>query len=291
LLGSGYRQLAGLVVALLSGIYFVIVRFVVMPRFGTWWFNDMYKDLQPAGDSSLLGVIKTVASNPLYTFGTLLNRDKFLHVLQIFLPLAFLPLRRPWLWLGFVPAVLGTILTTGYHPTTDTTFQYVFYWVPFIFVGAALVLEDIDVERGRLRLAAAVSAMVCATLLTSLHWGAVFQRETFASAWGHINLAPLTDSERQTLRDLQELGGMVPKDASLAVSEMETAHFSNRLTVYTLKLGLADAEYVLYRTDSGGFGANQASEALASGKYTRVAERGKFALLKRLASPPAAPAR
>jgi hypothetical protein len=76
---------------------------------------------------------------------------------------------------------------------------------------------------------------------------------------------------------------MVPKDASLAVSEMETAHFSNRLTVYTLKLGVSDADYILYRTDSGGFGSNQATEALASGRYERVAERGKFALLKRAA--------
>jgi uncharacterized membrane protein len=204
-------------------------------------------------------------------------------VLQIFLPLAFLPLRRPWLWLGFVPAILGTILTTGYHPTTDTTFQYVFYWVPFIFAGAALVLEQIRERQGHTRHAAAVVAMVGATLLTSFHWGAVFQRETFASAWGRINLAPLTDAERQTLSDLREVGDMVPKDASLAVSEMETAHFSNRLTVYTLKLGVSDADYILYRTDSGGFGSNQATEALASGKYERVAERGKFALLKRAA--------
>jgi uncharacterized membrane protein len=283
LLATGFRPLAGFVIALTSGLYFVIVRFVVMPRFGTWWFNDMYKDLEPGGDASLLGVIKTVVSNPLYTLGTLLTRDKFLHVLQIFLPLAFLPLRRPWLWLGFVPAILGTILTTGYHPTTDTTFQYVFYWVPFIFAGAALVLEQIRERQGHTRHAAAVVAMVGATLLTSFHWGAVFQRETFASAWGRINLAPLTDAERQTLSDLREVGDMVPKDASLAVSEMETAHFSNRLTVYTLKLGVSDADYVLYRTDSGGFGSNQASEALASGKYERVAERGKFALLKRAA--------
>jgi uncharacterized membrane protein len=285
MLASGYRPLMGFVVALVSGVYFVAVRFAVMPHFGVWWFQDMYKGLTPSGDSTLFGVVKTIVSNPLYTFGTMLTREKVLHVLQIFLPLAFLPLRRPGLWFGFVPAILATILTTGYHPTTDTTFQYVFYWVPFIFVGTALVLEQIAAKHGLPRHIAAVLAMTLATVLTSLHWGVIFQRQTFASAWGHINLDPLSVAERQTLSDLLELGSTVPTSASLALSENENPHFSNRLTVYALRLGVDKADYVLYRTDSGGAGANQASEALAHGQYARVGSRGKFALLKRVDPP------
>ncbi len=287
MLATGYRPIAGLLIAAISVVYFLAVRFVVMPMFGSWWFQDMYKDLLPAGDRSLFGVIKTVVSNPIFTLGTLLTREKLLHVLQIFLPLAFLPMRRSWIWFGFVPAVLGTILTTGYHPTTDTTFQYVFYWVPFLFVGATVVLQQLERERGRPHQAAALAALALATFLASLHWGVVFQRATFASAWGRIDVGPLRPAEWQTLHDLLELGKLVPKDASIALSEREVPHFSTRLNVFTLRVAVGDADYILYRTDSGGGGADQALQALSSGAYERVGDRGQFALLRRIG--PAAP--
>jgi uncharacterized membrane protein len=285
MIGAGYRPRLGLLLTVISGTYFAFVRFYLMPHFGSWWFQDMYKDLLPAGDSSLIGVLKTVFSNPLYTLGTLLTLEKLLHVVRIFLPLAFLPLRRPCLWPGFVPAVLTTVLTTGYHPTTDTTFQYIFSWVPFIFLGAILALERIRREAGPAFYTAAVGAMAVATLITSYQWGVVFQRQTFASAWGHIDLDPLTQTEREQLASLRELGAMVPHSASLALSENEVPQLSNRLDVYTLKTGAENAAYVLYRKDSGNQGADQAADLLARGEYEQVKELGKFVLLKR-AGPP-----
>lgn len=285
MIAAGYRPKAGFVIAAISGVYFAFVRFYLMPHFGTWWFQDMYKDLLPAGDESLVGVLKTVVSNPLYTLGTLLTVEKLLHVLRLFLPLAFLPLRRPYLWPGFVPAVLTTILTTRYHPTTDTTFQYIFYWVPFLFLGTLLALERIRAENGRETYVAAACAVAMATLVTSYQWGVVFQRETFASAWGRIELGPLTDNERQRLGFVRALGAMVPPAASLAVSENEAPQVSNRLTLFALKTGTEDADYVLYRKDSGNLGADQANAALAAGQYDLVKELGDFALLRRRAEP------
>jgi uncharacterized membrane protein len=285
MLASGYRPAAGLAVTLVSGVYFVVMRFLVMPRFGSWGFAGMYKALLPAGDDSLLGAFKTVLSNPVYTLGTLLTKEKFFHVLAVFLPVAFLPLRRPALWILFAPAVFLTVLTTGYHPTTDTTFQYVFYWVPFLFTGSAWVLERISVERGARFRVAAVSAMVLGTLLTSAHWGVVFQRATFASAWGRINLEPLTDAERQTLADLRALGAMVPQDASVAAGETDLPHVSNRLTAYTLRIDPSDADYVIFRPDSREFGAVRASAEWREGKFERVATRGKYVLLKKAGLP------
>jgi uncharacterized membrane protein len=276
----GHRPKAGLVVAGVSVAYFGIIRFVVMPHFGSWWFQNMYQDLLPEGDGSLFGVAKTILSNPLFTLGTLLTQAKLLHVLQIFLPLAFLPLRRAWLWLGFAPAALGTILTTGYHPTTDTTFQYVFYWVPFLFIGAAVVLQQIGEQRGRIPQAAAVVAMALATLITSYQWGVVFQRTTFQSAWGHIDVGPLTPAEEEQLADLRELGKQLPPTASLAATEHEVPHFSNRIDVYTIRNeGPHHADYILYRTGPGD--RRGSDEAIASGEYIPFAAQGVFRLMRR----------
>ena len=283
---SGYRPVAGGVVGIISAAYFLVVKFVVMPHFGTWWFTDMYKELLPSGDSGFFGVVKTLIANPLYALGTLLTREKVLHVLKIFLPLAFVPLRRAGLWFGFVPAILGTILTTGYHPTTDTTFQYIYYWVPFIFVITVIVLQRIVERNGKKVFAATIVALTFATLTTSYHWGVVFQKETFAAAWGHINLEPLTQQERQTRADLLALGSKIPRNASASMSEWDVPQFSNRLTIYTLRAGGANnADWILYRKDSGDAGAKPATEALQSGKYRWVEERGNYVLLKRVGVP------
>jgi len=283
---SGYRPVAGGVVAIISTAYFLVVKFVVMPHFGSWWFTDMYKDLLPTGDNGFFGVIQTLVTNPLYALGTLLTREKVLHVLKIFLPLAFIPMRRVGLWFGFVPAILGTILTTGYHPTTDTTFQYIYYWVPFIFVITVVVLERVRLKNGKRAFAAAMVALAFSTLATSYHWGVVFQKETFAAAWGHINLEPLTQQEWQTRADLLALGKKIPPNASASMSEWDVPQFSNRLSIYSLRAGGDNnADWILYRKDSGDSGAKQANEALASGKYQRVEEIGNFALLKRVGVP------
>ena len=280
---AGFRPRLGGAVAGISVAYFLVIKFVVMPHFGPWWFADMYKDLLPKGDNGFFGVINTLVTNPLYSLNTLLTRDKVLHVLKIFLPLAFLPLRRVGLWFGFVPAILGTILTTGYHPTTDTTFQYIYYWVPFIFLFTIIVLKHGADHKGPRAHAAAMVALTFAMLAASYHWGAVFQRENFASAWGRINLAPLTEQDRKNLADLRALGSKIPRRASASMSEGEVPHFSNRMTIYTLRLaGHSGAEYILYKKDSGDAGANQANEAMNTGRYQRVEERGNFVLLKRL---------
>jgi hypothetical protein len=148
-------------------------------------------------------------------------------------------------------------------------------------MGSSLTLERILAQDGTKKHTAALLAMAMATFLTSLHWGVVFQHKTFASAWGRIELGPLTPSELQNLRDLNDLGRQVPATASLALSENENPHFSNRLSAYALRVGISDADYILYRTDSGGGGADQASKVLASGQYQRLAAQGKFALLIR----------
>jgi uncharacterized membrane protein len=283
---GGYRPRMGLLVAIVSTLYFFVIKFVLMPIFGSWWFSDMYKDLVPPGLNGFFGVIATLITNPIYALDTLLTREKVLHVLKIFLPLAFLPLRRTGLWFGFVPAILGTILTTGYSPTTSTTFQYVYYWVPFIFVFAIVVLEHLARWQGRRALLAALTALTFASLASSYHWGVVFQHENFASAWGRINLDPLSKEEWQTLGDLRILGKKIPPTASVSASEGEVPHISTRLTVYTLRLsGANGADYVLYHRDSGDFGAKQGREALSSGDYKLVEERGKFTLLKRAGLP------
>ena len=139
---SGHHVRAGLATLLVSVVYFGVMRFWIMPRAGSWFFADIYKQLQPPGDASYRGILKTLLTNPTFVVQTLLTEAKLRYALQILLPLALLPLRRPWLWASLLPGAAVTLLTTQSWAQTDIAFQYVAYFPPLIFPAAALALAS-----------------------------------------------------------------------------------------------------------------------------------------------------
>ncbi len=280
---TGHRPRAGAAIAAVAVAYFVVVKLIVMPRFGNWWFGDIYKELYPPGDHSLGGVIKTLLSNPAFVFRTLIAQEKLRYAIQILAPLAFLPLRRPALWLAVVPGAFFTFLTTFYGPTTDIAFQYSGHFIPYIFPAAALALAApppgmADPVRRR----AAAGVLIAGTLLCGAHWGAIPPRDFARGGFSAVRFGPVTPAERQKRRDLIELAAMVPPDAPLAVSEHELPHVSTRRDCYSLRDGYHGADYLLYATDSGEFGARKAQEGLRAGLYVQAAMRPNLALMKRV---------
>ena len=116
LLLTGERPRAGLIVAAIGAVYFVVVKFIVMPHFlgGATAYVHQYKDLVPEGENGFGGVLKTVLGNPGYTATTMLEKDKILYLLQIMAPLAFFPWRRPIGLLCSLPGFFFTMLATQY---------------------------------------------------------------------------------------------------------------------------------------------------------------------------------
>ena len=279
----------GFIIAALATAYFVVIRFVIMPKFGNWFFDQLYKDLFPPGAHNLGGVLLTIVSNPLYTLGTMLTADKLKYALQIFLPLAFLPIRRGFLAVSMVPGTIFTLLTTGYGPTIDTGFQYSAHFVPYLFAAAAVCLRAYGAEgAGLVRRRAALATLIGGTAICGVFWGAIPPRH---AVHGGFNMSPMrrpTAAERRKERDLRELAAMIPRSASVAISEPEMPHIS-RDVIRTLR-DTTDADYLLYGTDSGAAGSSNGEAALARGEFEKVAERPGLKLLKRKTAPaPSAP--
>jgi uncharacterized membrane protein len=284
---TGHRMKAGFVMAATGTVYFIILRFIIMPSFGAWGFQDAYKDLQPTGAPNFGGIIATILSNPLFTLGSLLTSDKIRYALQILLPLAFLPLRRTWLVVSFVPGAIFTVLTTQYAPTIDIGFQYSGHFLPYLFTAAALAIAAFPAEgAGSERRRAALAALVTGTILCGAHWGAIPPRESIHGGFYTMSMRAPTTEELQRDADLKALNAMVPKDASVAVSEPEMPHIS-RLWMRSLR-DSTDADYLLYGTMSGSYGATNAERALMLGQFEKMAERPGLVLLRRkgLAPPP-----
>ncbi|MES1165946.1 MAG: DUF2079 domain-containing protein [Verrucomicrobiota bacterium] len=282
---TGHRVRAGVVIFVVSLAYFVAVRFVIMPAVGPWGFADHYRHLFPAGEGNFRGIIRTILTNPVFTLTTLLTAEKLRYLLQILTPVAFLPLRRVHLALSILPGAYFTLLTTGYPPTLDIGYQYSGYFIPYIFPAAALALAAITRQhRGReglIRQRAAVATLVAATLVTTIHWGAIPPRTNFHSSYGTISFDAPTADHIQRRRDIHELERMVPRTAILAVSDREMPHVANRVECWNISTGFKGSDYILYgKVNPIAPDTTEFDAALRAG-YVRVAEKPSVVLLKR----------
>lgn len=86
-----------------------------------------YRNYLYGEQESLKDVIINVIKNPTFFFSSILNEEKLLFVLQMFLPLLFIPIRTRKLSDWFLIAPLVVInLATEYKYQANISFQYVF---------------------------------------------------------------------------------------------------------------------------------------------------------------------
>jgi len=278
----------GLYLAGAGALYFVAMKMVIMPlqRGGSEAFIHQYAGLVPDGSKGFSGVMKTVLGNPVFTLGVLLERDKLIYMLEIFLPLAFIPLRRPIGILCCVPGFLFTLLSTGYRPLYQISFQYTAHWTAYLFIALVANLAWMGREaarRGRAGTAwrnAWVVAISIAILTTSYQLGALIQHNAARGGFGIYHFGT-TAEDRERRRTLYELLAMVPAKAKICSSENVVPQVSNRAFAYTLRLGIADADYLLYNLPIGGDERTKVLDVLSPGTFGVVAERGQFVLAKR----------
>jgi uncharacterized membrane protein len=289
---SGRRPKAGLILALVGVLYCFTLKFVAMPYVGGGEsFTSIYKDLLPPGSHSFGSVVMTVLANPAYTMYTLAEMNKLVYILQILLPLAFLPFRRPiWLVLA-IPGFFFTVLSTKYGPLVSINFQYSAHWIAFFFPGVALGLEwmgkrDLAVSSAgvaAVRRRAALVAMVCMAVSTSYQFGAVFQQ---TNSWGGPikYVFGVNDEGHRRHTAAERLVKLIPPRAKVSGSGFTTPFFSNRPDAYNMTLGIFDATYIFFPSEASDFIVDERSTVtrlLKEGEFGVVAIEPPFVLAKR----------
>jgi uncharacterized membrane protein len=287
---TGKRPKAGLLLAVIGTVWCFTLKFVAMPRVGGGEsFTDIYKDLLPTGAKSFGAVVMTVIGNPGFTMWTMAEMSKLTYLLQILIPLAFIPFRRP-IWLVLcIPGFFFTILSTQYSPLISISFQYSAHWIAFFFPGVALGLEWMG-KRGtadpgfvKLRRRAAMVAMVAMALPLSYQYGAIFQK---TNSWGGpIKYAFGIDAEgRRRHQAAERLVKLLPPRAKVSGSGFTTPFISNRPDAYNMTLGIYDAEYIFFPSEASDFIVDEratVTKLLNSGDFGVVAVEPPFALAKR----------
>ncbi len=285
LLASGYRPAAGLVLAAFSTTYFLLLRFYVMDEAGDWWFPTMYKELWADGERGFRSVIKTLLTNPLFVINKLAIEKKVIYLMHLLVPIAFLPLRRWYLWLCLVPGTLLTLLVTNYDPPTQFSFHYVMHWAPYLFMGAVLALAAIgkSPDLGPLRQRAALLTMCGASSVLSYNYGAFATREnSFKGGFNKIEFN-VSENEKQRYQRLLDLIQVIPKDASVAATEKVGPHLSSRRVLHTMRSGPRGTDWIVASSRELKLSKTKPSlkAVLESGEYGVVRRSGDFALFKR----------
>jgi uncharacterized membrane protein len=291
MLVTGYRPRIGLFVAAVSTAWFVVLRFYIMEKAGDWWFPSMYEKLFSPGSKGFQSVIKTLASNPLFVLTNIIEERKIYYVLHLLVPIAFLPARRWYLWAAFIPGTIITLLATDYKPPAMFSFQYVMFWIPYLFLAAVLAVRALErsIDNGPVRARAALVAMLFASAALSYNYGAFAARNgSLRGGYKKIEFT-MTPEERTRYAHVRELAAMIPPEASVAATEYVGPHVSSRLVLYAARYGPRDAEYMLAssleldlkKTKTG------LKDALDKGEYGVIKRIEDLALLKRGADPKA----
>lgn len=289
LLLSGERPRTGLILGLLGMLWYLGLKTLFMPLFSNGYhvFVDMYKGLLVPGERNFFSVIKTVFGNPAFTLGHLLERDKLVYLLQLMTPLALLPLMRPMGLLFCFPGFLVTLLSTGYWPLYQISFQYTVNWNACLFIAviaflpAAVTADGMTDLSARRRQRAWIATLVVMTLIVSHQFGAVLQQDRVRAGFGQFRFGH-SEQDARNYETVRGLIGQIPADAKVSASDPLVPHVSNRSDAYSLFGGYHDADYIFFcipnRRDDE---RRWTREALGSGLFGVVAHRDGFGLAKR----------
>lgn len=280
---TGHRPLPGIVMAAVSTVWFLILRLLIMDKAGDWWFPSMYKGLFSPGQEGFVSVAKTLISNPLFTLDKILTKDKFFYLMHLLVPIAFLPVRRWYLWVALIPGALLTMLVTDYKPIFGFSFQYVMHWVPYLFLAVPLALSAIEKENGVARMRGALAALALAVSVSSYNYGA-FSARDHSVRGGYFDIEfGFSQKEKDRLADLRETISVIPKDASVVATEGIGAQVSSRRYMYAMRRGLYGADYMLASRKELDYEKTRPffTRAVKSGEYGVLKRVGEFVVLKK----------
>ena len=92
-----------------------------------------------------------------------------------------------------------------------------------------------------------------------------------------------SEKERERFQQLQEIIELIPPEASVAATERVGPHISSRETLYAMRRGPHDAEYILAWSKQLKLARTRPTlkKAIQSGEYGVLKRVGEFALFER----------
>ncbi|WP_441291069.1 DUF2079 domain-containing protein [Sorangium sp. KYC3313] len=302
------RTRLGWVTIATSLVYFVIVKLFFMTSSGiimsgkdAYSFAYYYEELMP-NRSGLGGMLVSLLTNPVFALKVLLEEPKIIFLLQLFVPLCFLPfLAKPGRWM-LAYGLLFCLLASR-DAVFSIHFQYSSILFPIAFALTPIALKRIEGSGpaayygldGRRLSRALLAAMVVAAALMSWKFGGLVENASFRGGFSRV-ARKLTPDQEATYAWVRKQVEAIPKSAIVGATSKMGPHVSNRKEAYFYPgERAATVQYVLL--DEGelkGKDLERHNAAVKRGELEELSRLKKMALFKRVKPPskaqPPAPA-
>ena len=221
IIASDKNYLKGGILAVGSVLYFILAC-AYIENFGTGIMSYRY-DALINGDDGLFGIIKTLFANPAYAVTQILNEknntaDKLIYFLQLFAPLAFVPLftkKKSRLILA-LPIFLN--LLTDYSYQHNITFQYSFGISTMLMYACVLNIDEMKIKN---RDFVSLTAVGLSVMMFTMMFAPKFSL--------YVNGSIKNREEHSAMDAVLE---QIPDDASVTASTFLIPHICNRDVIY-----------------------------------------------------------
>lgn len=171
----GKKRIHGLLVAVLSLIYFIsVMKYLRLSGSADMMMDRSFSNLVFGENTGFPGMVMNILRNPAYFLSLLFSEKSMLFFLQMMLPLLFLPfvtkkIHRYFLMLPFV--IMNLVIGSGYHYTADIGYHYSFGTASLLIFLVIVNCADLS-EQGRRTVitAAAAAALITAVPFLSTNY-------------------------------------------------------------------------------------------------------------------------
>ncbi len=222
---SRRKYLLGAIIAAVAGIYFLIV----LSYLGTsgdgvmsWRYGNFI-----VGEGGLFDAVKNVLVNPAYVFTQIFidsegaYASKILFILQLFVPLAFLPVgtKKVSRLILILPFVLLNLMTL-YSYQYNISFQYTFGPMAFLFYLSAMNVKDMKPVTSKTLLSIACVAACSLFVISAVQTFSYYTRITIGSS--------------ENIEITNEVLDSIPEEASVIASSYFVPRLSERKIIYSI---------------------------------------------------------
>ena len=220
---KGKKRIHGGIIALLSLVYFVfIMKMLAGTGSADMMMGQRFSILVYGSNTGFTGILRNVLSNPSYFFNLFFSESSLVFLLQMMLPLLFLPfattkIHRYFLMLPMV--IMNLVIGSCYHYAAELGYHYTFGTAALLIYMAVLNCSDLKEETKRTVIAAAMAAalITAVPLLTQdLFYCEDYQKHKSYYAYIESCLAS------------------VPENACVIAAPNYLPHIANRNEVYQL---------------------------------------------------------
>ena len=189
---------------------------MLMQKYGLGVMSDSRFGNYIGEDGSLFTMIRSVIENPSFTLAQVFTTDKLLFLLQMFMPLCFLPFlgKKPARLILFIPMLLINLMTR-YSYGYDIYFQYTLGSAAILFYLSVAAYSEMGEKRKK--------TLICATLCST-----VMACSTYLSP-GYLGR---TDDVKQRNEEIKQALSVIPDDASVAATDSPSGNLTERDELY-----------------------------------------------------------